>query len=227
MTERILTQVQAPKVGFLRRVHGVMKGLTEVKLRPGQETSLAPPHLNLRSFESMYCIEEKACDIVGTFRRLPSDSPPGHCAALITPLMWHFATNCAAVKFAEPWMSKHFSKLREHNHVSSATYPECPTNDWWGKPCWLNPRESDPNVVQGPGGVTSSRPCLVPSWCGASRTIRSWSWGFPSGCCPRRHRTFRSGYFGLSRFGMSRFGQSHFGLDGFGLGTFCSWHFCT
>jgi len=87
MTERILTQVQAPKVGFLRRVHGVMKGLTEVKLRPGQETSLAAPYLNLRSFESMYCIEEKACDIAGTFRRLPSDSPPGHCAALITPLM--------------------------------------------------------------------------------------------------------------------------------------------
>jgi len=42
MTERILTQVQAPKMGFLRRVHGVTKGRTEVRLRPGQETNLAP-----------------------------------------------------------------------------------------------------------------------------------------------------------------------------------------
>ena len=28
-------------------------------------------------------------------------------------------------------------------------YPEGPTKDWWGKPCWLNPLESDPDVVQG------------------------------------------------------------------------------
>jgi len=47
MTERILTQVQAPKLGFLRRVHGVTKGRTEVRLRLGQETSLASPYLNL------------------------------------------------------------------------------------------------------------------------------------------------------------------------------------
>jgi len=39
MTERILTQVQAPKMGFLPRLHGVTKGRTEVRLRPGQETS--------------------------------------------------------------------------------------------------------------------------------------------------------------------------------------------
>ena len=36
MTERILTQVQAPKMGFLRRVHGVTKGRTEVRLRRGK-----------------------------------------------------------------------------------------------------------------------------------------------------------------------------------------------
>ena len=52
MTERILTQVQTPKMGFLRRVNGVTKGRTEVRLRTGQETSLAPPYLNLRSFGS-------------------------------------------------------------------------------------------------------------------------------------------------------------------------------
>jgi len=41
MTERILSQVQAPELGFLRRLHGVTKGCTEVKWCPGQETSLA------------------------------------------------------------------------------------------------------------------------------------------------------------------------------------------
>jgi len=54
----------------------------------------------------------------------------------VTPLVWHFATKCAAVKLAEPWMLKHFSELRDHNYVSSVMYPECPTKDWWGKPCW-------------------------------------------------------------------------------------------
>jgi len=50
ITERILTQVQATKLGFLRRVHGVTKWRTEVRLHPGQETTLAPPYLNLSYF---------------------------------------------------------------------------------------------------------------------------------------------------------------------------------
>jgi len=37
MTERILTQVQAPKMGLLRRVHNVTKGRTEVRLRLGKK----------------------------------------------------------------------------------------------------------------------------------------------------------------------------------------------
>jgi len=52
MAERILTQVEAPKMGFLPRLHGVTKGRTEVRWRPGQETSLAPPYLNLWYFGS-------------------------------------------------------------------------------------------------------------------------------------------------------------------------------
>jgi len=40
MTERILTQVQARKMGQLRRVHGVTKGRTEVRLRKKQVWSL-------------------------------------------------------------------------------------------------------------------------------------------------------------------------------------------
>ena len=50
MTERILIQVQAPNLGFLRRVHAVTKGHTKDELRPVQETSLAPPYLNLSYF---------------------------------------------------------------------------------------------------------------------------------------------------------------------------------
>jgi len=36
MTEIILSQVQAPKIGLLRRVHGVTKGRTQVRLRKKQ-----------------------------------------------------------------------------------------------------------------------------------------------------------------------------------------------
>ena len=41
MTEK-LSQVQAAEMGFLRRVHGTTQGRTEVRWRPGRETSLAP-----------------------------------------------------------------------------------------------------------------------------------------------------------------------------------------
>jgi len=41
-TERILSQVQAADMGFLRRVHGATQGRTEMRWRPEQETSLTP-----------------------------------------------------------------------------------------------------------------------------------------------------------------------------------------
>ena len=42
--------------------------------------------------------------------------------------VWRFATKCAAVKFAEPWMSNHFSsESRDASFVSSAICPECLT----------------------------------------------------------------------------------------------------
>jgi len=56
--------------------------------------------LNLRTFgKKTYCIEEKICDIVGTFRRPPvirrphSDSAAGELCPLVplvTPLLLHF-----------------------------------------------------------------------------------------------------------------------------------------
>ena len=60
-------------------VHGVTKGRTEVTLRPGQETSLVPPYLNLRYFRSTRTLLHwrknlrHYCD----FSAPPSDSAPG------------------------------------------------------------------------------------------------------------------------------------------------------
>jgi len=109
MTERILTQVEAPKMGFLRWVHGGTKGRTEVRLRSGQETSLAPPHLNLRYFGSKCIALKKKLTILLQLFGAPTDSVPGALSPPYTSLVWHFVTKCAAVKFAEPWMSNHFS----------------------------------------------------------------------------------------------------------------------
>jgi len=112
-------------------------------------------------WEEMYCIEQKTCDFVGTFRRPPVIQRLG-IVPLLYALVWHFASNYPAVKFAETWMSNHLSELREHNYVSLGMYPESPTKDWWSKSCWLNPRESDPDVVQGPVGLTTSSTLLGP-----------------------------------------------------------------
>ena len=102
------TQVQAPKLGFLRRVHGVTKWRTEVRLRPVQETSLAPPYLNLSVFGIKCPALKNNCDIVATFRRRQVIRRPRHCAPLVTPLVCHFDPKCAAVNFTVPWMSNHF-----------------------------------------------------------------------------------------------------------------------
>ena len=66
----------------------------------------------------------------------------------------YFVTKCVAVKFAEPWMSNHFSESRDHSYVVSATCPECATKNWRGKR-WLNLRESGPDV-QRLGWMTTS-----------------------------------------------------------------------
>jgi len=81
MTERILTQVQTPKLGFLRRVHGVTQGRTEVRLRSGKDTSLAPPYLNLSFFGSK-CPALKNLRHCCGFSAAPSGSASG---ALCSP----------------------------------------------------------------------------------------------------------------------------------------------
>ena len=59
------------------------KGRSEVRWRPGQETSLAPPCSNLKVFPKQ--AEESTCDIVGIFRHARSDSVPGELWPPCTP----------------------------------------------------------------------------------------------------------------------------------------------
>jgi len=55
-------------MGFLRRVHGVTKGRTEVRYRPGPETILAPPCSNLKSFGSKCsALQKKLATLLGLF----------------------------------------------------------------------------------------------------------------------------------------------------------------
>ena len=63
-------------------------------------------------------------------------------------------------------------------YVGSAIWPECLRKDWRGKSCWLNPRESAPEVVQGPGGVNTSPTLLGPVLvCSEQNSDCCWSWG--------------------------------------------------
>jgi len=59
-------------------------------------------------------------------------------------------------------MLNHISELANHSYVVSVMSPKCPTKDWRGKFCWLNTRESDPKIVQGLVGVTTSPTFLGP-----------------------------------------------------------------
>jgi len=59
ITEGILTQVQASEMGFLRILHSVTQGRTEVRWRPGKEKSWAPPCSYLRSFGSKCIVIKK------------------------------------------------------------------------------------------------------------------------------------------------------------------------
>jgi len=69
------------------------------------------------------------------------------------------------------------SQLRWLGHVSRMPQEKLARHALLAKP-----QESGPEFVQGLGGVITLRPCLVPSFCGASRTIWDccWPWGIPS-----------------------------------------------
>ena len=81
--------------------------------------------------------------------------------------VWHLPTYCAVVKFVKTWISSHFPGQRDPATLVRSCQ-ECPRIDWRGQSCWLHPWESGPEVVQRPGGVTTSLTLLGRSLCGAS-----------------------------------------------------------
>jgi len=61
-------------------------GHNEVRWRPRQEASLAPPCSTVRSLGNKCTVgEESICDIAGTFRRSPSDLTPGELCSPCPP----------------------------------------------------------------------------------------------------------------------------------------------
>jgi len=60
----------------------------------------------------------------------------------------------------DEWFS---SKSRDPSYFDSAICSECPKNDWRNMFYSLNPRESGPDVIQGPNGVTTSPTLLDPT----------------------------------------------------------------
>ena len=143
--------------------HGVTKGRTAFRLRPGQETNLPPPYLNLRYFGSKcIALNKKPATLLrlfGASKRFgalgiePPSLRPWCDTSRQSALLWNSQSpECRTT-----------SPIWENTtKVSWAMYPECPTKDWWGKPCWLNPWERDPDVVQGLDGVTASPTLLGP-----------------------------------------------------------------
>ena len=54
------------------------QGHNEVRWRPGQEASLAPPTFEPEVFrKQMHCVDKSSCDIIGIFRRPRSDLASG------------------------------------------------------------------------------------------------------------------------------------------------------
>ena len=162
MTER-MNSCARTKNGILRRVHGVTKVCTEVRLRPLQETSVAPPYLNI-SYFGIKCpaLNKKLVTLLQLFA-----APQWFGARDIVPptLRPRCDTSWRSVRLKNSQCPECWTTSRcweNTTKVSWAMYPECPTEDWWGKPCWLNPRESNPDVVQGLGGVTASSALLGP-----------------------------------------------------------------
>ena len=93
-------------------------------------------------------------------------------------MVWHFATRSTGLKSVKPGMSSHFSESRDTSYVSSAMYFQ----NVPGKNGELSPSGYSLYTPWKAAQVAwlHLRPCLVPSWCGNSRTIWKsccWLWG--------------------------------------------------
>jgi len=68
-------------------------------------------------WKQMYCIEERTCDIVETFRRPHSDSAPKNVASfcgLLAPLLRPWIVqyiNCSSFYMSSGWMKQNFTEL--------------------------------------------------------------------------------------------------------------------
>jgi len=94
--------------------------------------------------------------------------------------VWHIVTKSTGLKSVKPGMPSHFSESRDPTYVSSAIYPECPRKDWRTKPFRrLQSTSGAHSLSKDQVAWLHLWPCLVPSWCGASRTIwdHCWLWG--------------------------------------------------
>jgi len=142
MAERIFKSSASGRDGIFAKSPQCDKGAYRDWWHRGQETSLAPPGSNLRSFgRKCTALKKKTCDIVGTFG-CSSVSRPGDCAPLVTPLVWHFATKCVAVKFTELWCR---TTSPSWENITTLVWP-CIRNAQRKigetKSCWLNPRKA-------------------------------------------------------------------------------------
>jgi len=73
-------------------------------------------------------------------------------------------------------------RSRQLSYDRSAMCPECPRKNRRGEPSWLHPRESGPEVDQGPGDVITSSPCLV-SCQGLVVPVQSCLWPLSNLAC--------------------------------------------
>jgi len=135
-------------MGFFRRVHSVTKRCMEVRLRPGQETSLAPPYLNLRSFGSKcIALKKKLATMLGLFAP-PSDSVPGHCYAPGVTLLNKLrscdiqrALNVETLLWIERTQLRYFGHVSRMPHERlviqvllakpTGVWPRCPPRTSW------------------------------------------------------------------------------------------------
>ena len=106
----------------------------------------------------------------GIFRRI-------HCV--------NFATKYVTVKFVKSWISSNFLLLMERFQLRWFDHVTRMLHERLKRHVHLATRKGkppDPNVAQGPGGVIHVRPCLVPSFCGTSRTLWDccWPWRISS-----------------------------------------------
>jgi len=93
----------------------IVQGRNEVRWRPGQETGLAPPCSNLRSFGSKCTVLKKSAhDIVGNFEPPAVIRYPGNCALLPSSLrLWYYAMKIGKI----PKGNKLFITSERHEHL--------------------------------------------------------------------------------------------------------------